>query len=107
MGNVPELFCFFRFLFRIAFAHHGLVEGRTLELMEAARKSLEVADTAALSSGSAATLLALELRRGGECRSDFSLVDHFELAPLPLADVRAEFGVRPPDDAADGHHFAW
>ena len=68
---------------------------------------LEVADTAALSTGSAATLLARELRRGGECRADFSLVDHFELAPLPLADVRAEFGVRPPDDATDGHHFAW
>lgn len=68
---------------------------------------LAVADTAALSTGSAAELLARELRRGGECRADFSLVDHFDLAPLPLAEVRAEFGVRPPDDPEDGHHFAW
>jgi len=68
---------------------------------------LAEADTAALSSAAAATLLGRELRRGSECRADFSLVDHFELAPLPLAEVRAEFGVRPPDDADDGHHFAW
>jgi hypothetical protein len=68
---------------------------------------LRVADTAVLADRSASQLLAQEMRRGGECRADFSLVDHFELAPMKLADVRAEFGVRPPSDPTDGHHFGW
>lgn len=66
---------------------------------------LAVADTAALATESATLLLARELRRGSRCRADFSLVDHFELAPLPLSEVRMEFGVVPPDDPGDGHHW--
>jgi hypothetical protein len=62
-------------------------------------------ETGLLADPSAALLLAQELRRGSECRGDFSLVDHFEIAPLPLADVRAEFGVRAPANPDDGHHW--
>jgi hypothetical protein len=56
-----------------------------------------------LDGAGAAELLALELARGARCTADFSLVDHLALAPLPLADVRARFGVAPPRDPADGH----
>lgn len=66
--------------------------------------SIAHAERATLASPDAADLLARELERGSECSSDFSLVDHFELAPLPLAEVRARFGVRPPADPEDGHH---
>ncbi len=52
----------------------------------------------------AATLLGEEMSRGTHCSSDFSLVDHFELAPLPLTEVRESFGVQAPDDPRDGHH---
>ena len=58
-----------------------------------------------LAEQSSALLLAQELKRGSQCRADFSLVDHFELAPLPLAEVRAEFGVQPPVNPQDGHHW--
>ena len=58
-----------------------------------------------LGERSNALLLAQELKRGSQCRADFSLVDHFELAPLPLAQVRAEFGVAPPVNPQDGHHW--
>ena len=68
---------------------------------------LQQADTAVLASAGAALLLGQELKRGGFCTSDFSLVDHFELAPLLLSDVRAHFGVRAPVHANDGHHFMW
>lgn len=68
-------------------------------------KHLAMADTAALADEQACMLLARELRRGSRCRGDFSLVDHFELAPLPLAQVRQEFGVVAPDDPVDGHHW--
>ena len=68
-------------------------------------KHLAVADTAALADEQASLLLARELRRGGRCRADFSLVDHFELAPLPLAEVRKEFGVVAPEEPLDGHHW--
>lgn len=68
---------------------------------------LRIADTAVLADGAASQLLAQEMRRGGDCRADFSLVDHFDIAPMRLSDVRAEFGVRPPGDPADGHHFGW
>jgi hypothetical protein len=60
-----------------------------------------------LDNDDAALLLAQEMRRGSQCAGDFSLVDHFELAPMRLADVRAEFGVRAPANAMDGHHFGW
>ena len=53
----------------------------------------------------AATLLGQELARGAACTADFSLVDHAALAPLPLAEVRSRFGVRPPVDPEDGHHW--
>ncbi|MEY4008131.1 MAG: hypothetical protein RLZZ467_1198 [Gemmatimonadota bacterium] len=66
--------------------------------------SIAHAEENTLASPAAADLLARELRRGSECTGDFSLVDHFALAPLPLAEVRARFGVRPPDDPDDGHH---
>jgi len=55
----------------------------------------------------AAELLAKSLARGAATTGDFAFVDHFALAPLPLADVRARFGVRPPDNPADGHHLFW
>ena len=58
-----------------------------------------------LDSDQAAELLAAELARGSRCRADFSLVDHFALAPLPLAEVRERFGVEAPDDPDDGHHL--
>jgi hypothetical protein len=50
-------------------------------------------------------LLGQEIRRGSECAGDFSLADHFALAPMQLSDVRAEFGLRPPVNVHDGH--AW
>lgn len=66
---------------------------------------LKSGETGLLAEPSHALLLAQELKRGSQCRADFSLVDHFALAPLPLADVRAEFGVRPPVNPQDGHHW--
>ncbi|MFM7617551.1 MAG: hypothetical protein ACKO72_08870 [Actinomycetes bacterium] len=57
-----------------------------------------------LDEAGAADLLALELARGAHCTGDFSLVDHLALAPRPLAEVRAHFGVEPPRDPDDGHH---
>jgi len=68
---------------------------------------LRQADAAVLSNDDAVLLLGQELKRGGYCTGDFSLVDHFELAPMRLADVRAEFGVRAPQNRNDGHHFLW
>jgi len=68
---------------------------------------LRQADTAVLADSAAVLLLSQELARGTRCTADFSLVDHFDLAPLPLAEVRAAFGVQPPADASDGHHFLW
>ncbi|MFM7145335.1 MAG: hypothetical protein ACKOW5_03275, partial [Actinomycetales bacterium] len=68
-------------------------------------KHLAVAETGTLANPKATLLLARELRRGTKCRADFSLVDHFELAPMPLAEVRQEFGVVVPDDPQDGHHW--
>ena len=52
----------------------------------------------------AAELLGRSLARGAECRADFSLADHFALAPRPLAEVRADFGVPAPADPEDVHH---
>jgi hypothetical protein len=51
----------------------------------------------------AAALLADAMRRGAACTNDFSMVDHLELAPLPLEDVRARFGVPPVDTALLPH----
>lgn len=55
----------------------------------------------------AAELLGRSLARGAATTADFAFVDHFELAPLPLAEVRARFGVRRPEDPDDGHHLFW
>ncbi len=63
------------------------------------------AEAGILSTPGAAELLGQELARGAECTGDFSLVDHLALAPLPLAEVRSRFGVRPPVDPGDGHHW--
>lgn len=57
-----------------------------------------------LAEPGAARLLGEELARGAACTGDFSLADHFALAPLPIAEVRARFGVGPPPDPHDGHH---
>ena len=61
--------------------------------------------TGLLGDPAAAELLGRELRRGSECLSDFSLVNHFDLAPLQLSEVREKFGVLPPVDPTDGHHW--
>ncbi|MEJ6720939.1 hypothetical protein [Ilumatobacter sp.] len=66
---------------------------------------LSSGETGLLLDPPAAQLLGQELRRGSQCRKDFSLVDHFALAPLLLSDVRSEFGVGAPVDPLDGHHW--
>ena len=48
-----------------------------------------------------------EMARGSRTTGDFAWVDHLELAPLPLADVPARFGVEPPPRPDDGHHIYW
>ena len=66
---------------------------------------LAKADDSVLAHPENAKLLSAELRRGSLCRGDFSLIDHFELAPMQIADVRAEFGVQAPENPADGQHW--
>jgi hypothetical protein len=70
--------------------------------------SLPNAETETLSLDGASELLGQEMARGAKCTADFSLVDHFALAPLPLAEVRRRFGVvapDDPDDPDDGFHI--
>ncbi|NCY16387.1 MAG: hypothetical protein EBX39_06380 [Actinobacteria bacterium] len=57
-----------------------------------------------LDAPGAADLLATELARGSGCTADFSVIDHLAIAEMPLAEVRAQFGVQPPIDRLDGHH---
>lgn len=57
-----------------------------------------------LDAPGAADLLATELARGSGCTADFSVIDHLAIAEMPLAEVRAQFGVQPPIDRFDGHH---
>ena len=64
-------------------------------------------DDASLDNSSAAHLLSSEMARGSCCNGDFSLVDHFQLAHLPLLRVRKQFNVLPPKNPDDGHHFLW
>ncbi len=64
-------------------------------------------DNSSLDNSSAAHLLSEEMARGSRCNSDFSLVDHFQLAHLPLSTVREQFNVLPPESPHDGHHFLW
>jgi hypothetical protein len=55
----------------------------------------------------AAELLGRSIARGAATTGDFAFVDHFDLAPLPLGEVRARYGVPPPADPNDGHHIFW
>lgn len=64
-------------------------------------------DQSSLDSPSAAYLLASELKRGSACSADFSLVDHFALAPLPLTEVRHMFNVRRPLQPSPEDHLFW
>ena len=61
-------------------------------------------ETHTLAAPGAAQLLASELARGSRCTADFSIIDHLAIVEVPLADVRAQFGVQPPIDPHDGHH---
>ena len=61
-------------------------------------------ETHTLAGPGAAELIAAELARGSHCTADFSIIDHLAIAEVPLAEVRAQFGVRPPNDPHDGHH---
>ena len=65
------------------------------------------AEQGILARPGAVELLAAEIARGGECRADFSRVDHFAMAERPLAEIRAEFGVLTPANTDDGHHLFW
>jgi len=67
--------------------------------------SIKAAETETLTRPGAPELLGREMARGAKCTADFSLVDHFALAPLPLAEVRAKFGVVAPDNPEDGFHI--
>ena len=66
-----------------------------------------VATGETLSRPYAAELLGAEMGRGACTTASFAWVDHLELAPLPLAEVRARFGVAAPADPGDGHHIYW
>ena len=61
-------------------------------------------ETHTLASSGAADLLAAELARGSRCTADFSVIDHLAIAEVPLAEIRAQFGVQAPLDPDDGHH---
>ncbi len=63
--------------------------------------------SASLDTPLAAQILAQEMARGSRCSGDFSLVDHFSLAEMPLEEVRRRFHVQAPADPDDGHHFLW
>jgi hypothetical protein len=67
--------------------------------------SIARAEAETLRLPGAADLFGQEFARGGRCTGDFSLVDHFALAPLQLDDVRAQFGVVAPDNPEDGFHL--
>ena len=57
-----------------------------------------VPKTGTLTRAGAAEMFARAFLRGSRCTGDFTLVDHLALADLPLAEVRAQFGVPPLDD---------
>jgi len=57
-----------------------------------------------LSRPGAITLMAEDLARGARCTGSFAFVDHFDIAAVPLAEVRERFGVQPPLHPDDGHH---
>lgn len=62
------------------------------------------AESGVLADPGAAKLFGEELARGAACTGDFSLIDHLGRVDEQLADIRAEFGVRPPANTNDGHH---
>jgi hypothetical protein len=62
---------------------------------------------ASLDTPLAAQVLAQEMARGSRCCGDFSLVDHFALAPVALDEVRRQFNVEAPIHPDDCHHFLW
>ncbi len=51
--------------------------------------------TATLTREGATDMLARALLRGSQCTGDFTTADHLAMVELPLADVRASFGVPP------------
>lgn len=65
------------------------------------------AETGVLARPGAAELFATEIDRGGRCTADFSRVDHLAMVDIPLADIRAEFGVTRPMHPHDVHHLLW
>jgi hypothetical protein len=65
------------------------------------------AETGVLARPGAAELLATEIDRGGRCTADFSRIDHLSMVDVPLADIRAEFGVARPMRPHDVHHVLW
>ncbi len=66
-----------------------------------------VAKGSTLARPYAAELLGSEMARGSRTTADFAWVDHLELAPVPLDEVRARFGVEAPARPDDGHHLYW
>jgi len=66
-------------------------EAGVIQLGDIAPKS------ATLGRPGAAETFARALARGSRCTGDFAVADHLGMAVLPLADVRARFGVPPVD----------
>jgi len=66
-------------------------EAGVIQLGDIAPKS------ATLGRPGAAETFARALARGSRCTGDFAVADHLGMAALPLADVRARFGVPPVD----------
>ena len=66
-----------------------------------------VAKGSTLARPDAAELLGSEMARGSRTTGYFAWIDHLELAPLPLEQVRARFGVERPSRPDDGHHIYW
>lgn len=59
--------------------------------------------TATLARPGVADTFARAMARGIACTDDFAMADHLAMAPLPLEDVRARFGVPPMDWGATGN----
>ena len=57
-----------------------------------------VGKTATLDRPGAADYMARAMVRGTQCTGDFTTADHLALAALPLAEVRAQFGIPSLDD---------
>lgn len=57
-----------------------------------------------LSRPGAIDLLGESFARGSATSGDFSFIDHFAIAGLPLEQVREQYGVRPPSSAMESWH---